>query len=79
MQNLFEEIKVPQEELENMVNEKLDMIRKDSRKMKRTKFFCEIGRASCSLHNRPGCILCFQSRTGGTASADRAFVQTGGG
>ena len=31
MQNLFEEIKVPQTELENIVNEKLDMIRKDSR------------------------------------------------
>ena len=25
MQNLFEEIKVPQEELENMVNEKLEI------------------------------------------------------
>ena len=37
MQNLFEEIKVPQEELENIVNEKLDMIRNQSRKKKRTR------------------------------------------
>ena len=28
MQNLFEEIKVPQTELENIVNEKLDMLTK---------------------------------------------------
>ena len=49
MQNLFEEIKVPQEELENMVNEKLDMIRKDSRKMKRTKFFCGFTAAAACI------------------------------
>lgn len=40
MQNLFEKIKVPQEELDNIVNEKLELIRKDSRKKRRTKALC---------------------------------------
>lgn len=35
MQNLFDEIKVPQEELENIVNEKLGIIQTQSRKKKR--------------------------------------------
>ena len=46
MQNLFEEIKVPQTELENIVNEKLDMVRKDSRKNARK--FC-----AASLRRQP--------------------------
>ena len=49
MQNLFEEIKVPQTELENIVNEKLDMIRKDSRKKKRTKILCGFTAAAACM------------------------------
>lgn len=49
MQNLFEEIKVPQKELENMVNEKLDIIRKDSRRKKRTKILCSFTAAAACM------------------------------
>ncbi len=49
MQKLFEEIKVPQKELENMVNEKLDSIRKDSRKKKRTKVLCGFTAAAACM------------------------------
>lgn len=49
MQNLFEEIKVPQTELENIVNEKLDMIRKDSRKKKRAKILCGFTAAAACM------------------------------
>ena len=52
MQNLFEEIKVPQTELENIVNEKLDMIRKDSRKKKRAKILCGFTAAAARSEER---------------------------
>lgn len=37
MQNLFDRIKVPHEELEHIVNEKLDMIREESQRKKRSR------------------------------------------
>ena len=49
MQNLFEAIKVPQEELENIVNEKLDMIRNQSRKKKRTRVLCSFTAAAACI------------------------------
>ena len=49
MQNLFEAIKVPQEELENIVNEKLDMIRNHSRKKKRTRILCSFTAAAACI------------------------------
>lgn len=48
MQNLFDEIKVPQEELDHIVNEKLDIIRKKARKKrKRTLLYSLASAAAC--------------------------------
>lgn len=48
MQNLFDEIKVPQEELDHMVNEKLDTIRKEAhRKKKRHILYGFASAAAC--------------------------------